>query len=223
MGITQKSGEVIAGTEDGIIRTSTIRRRAGEADRWSKDELECMVGRPWSTIKGKRTIEIKSRIMPDIRDPVGESGVPKDGPEMPKYAHYPAIWSIRRKGAGYTDKCTGCESIKWGKTPVGHNKECRDRLRRDPRTRDRPAFVRERERFARYDEEKDYHERMKRKEEEELGGNSPEKGYPRPGLVGVGAAHGLVGGRGPAWPPGGAATRMGRYWGGSIALASPTA
>ena len=54
-----------------------------------------------------------------------------------------------------------------GKTPVGHNEECRDRLRRDRRTRDHPTFIRERERVARNAEEKEYHERMKRKEEEE--------------------------------------------------------
>ena len=52
-----------------------------------------------------------------------------------------------------------------------------------------------------------------------VGGISQKKRYRRPGLTDVGAAQGSAGGRGPGWPPGGATTRMGAYWGGCAALA----
>ena len=57
LGIREESGETFVGTADGVIKTRSIRRKAG-AERWNKELFNSIKGTPWEPIPGRNTIEV---------------------------------------------------------------------------------------------------------------------------------------------------------------------
>ena len=68
LGIREESGEHIIGTEDGVVKARTIRRKAITKDRWDQEMFNKIRGTPWQPIPGVAGDEIKIRVkMPDQR------------------------------------------------------------------------------------------------------------------------------------------------------------
>ena len=57
MGIREESNEAFIGTADGVIKTRSIRRKAGD-QRWDKELFNSIKGTPWEPIPGRNTIEV---------------------------------------------------------------------------------------------------------------------------------------------------------------------
>ncbi len=62
LGIREESGEIIVGTEKGVIKARAFRRKGSEAERWSRDNVKSVGGIPWEPIPGREGIEIKSSV-----------------------------------------------------------------------------------------------------------------------------------------------------------------
>ena len=61
-GIKEESGEVIIGTEEGVIKTRSFKRRGSDEERWSYEGLEKMKGSPWEPIPGREDTELKTPV-----------------------------------------------------------------------------------------------------------------------------------------------------------------
>jgi hypothetical protein len=51
LGFRSQSGEVIVGTEDGVMKTRTVRRKP-EEERWHEENLKMVGGVPWRPSPG---------------------------------------------------------------------------------------------------------------------------------------------------------------------------
>ena len=66
-GITDRSGEVIIGTEDGVVKVRDI-RSLSEEEAWSVQWFNDVRGTPWEPIPGRAGIEVEARVlMPEDR------------------------------------------------------------------------------------------------------------------------------------------------------------
>ena len=53
LGIREESGEVIVGTDKGVIKVRTIRRKGSDNERWDLVQLNEMRGTPWEPQPGR--------------------------------------------------------------------------------------------------------------------------------------------------------------------------
>ena len=60
LGIREESNELIVGTDKGVIKVATYRRRP-EEDRWKIEELEAVRGLPWEPVPGREGIETSQK------------------------------------------------------------------------------------------------------------------------------------------------------------------
>ena len=58
LGIREESGEARIGTEDGVIKVRSVRRKASGKERWKKELLDTMKGTPW-----RPTVQETARLM----------------------------------------------------------------------------------------------------------------------------------------------------------------
>ena len=61
-GIRDETNEVMIGTQEGIIKVRTIRRKGSNEERWNITQLENMKGTPWDPTPASQDMEIKSKI-----------------------------------------------------------------------------------------------------------------------------------------------------------------
>ena len=62
----ERSGEAIIGTDVGVTKSRTIRRKGSHEERWSVTLFESMRGVPWSVVPGKGMSSIPVNIgMPE--------------------------------------------------------------------------------------------------------------------------------------------------------------
>jgi hypothetical protein len=47
LGIRDRSGEVLVGASEGVIKVRPVRRRGFEVTRWSEELMSIMKGTPW--------------------------------------------------------------------------------------------------------------------------------------------------------------------------------
>ena len=57
LGIREESGEVFIGTEDGVVKCRSIRRKAGP-ERWNPELFSKVKGTPWEPLPGRASIEV---------------------------------------------------------------------------------------------------------------------------------------------------------------------
>ena len=62
LGIREESGEVIVGTDRGVIKVGIVRRKGSNADRCDLAQLDSIKGSPWEPQLGVDSIEIYAKI-----------------------------------------------------------------------------------------------------------------------------------------------------------------
>ena len=116
MGIKGRTGEHIIGTERGIVKAFTVKRRP-EEERWSIEELNGVRGTPGKPTPGSNDARIPVRVrVPDKPIPKEERsaiprGVRTEKKDFDKY--------------GYTDGCEGCIRMQTGGERRSHTQQCR--------------------------------------------------------------------------------------------------
>ena len=128
LGIRAVSGEVIVGTEAGVWRTRTVRRKPIE-ERWNQDNTQKVGGVPWKTSAEeegdgdppKGIIKLEAKQM--------EKEAENEVRATPKV---PRAFPIRQNDLithGYTEDCLGCKAMIRGlPNHQKHSEACRERL-----------------------------------------------------------------------------------------------
>ena len=62
LGIREESGEVIIGTDEGVIKCRTIRRKSSDQERYNVELFNSMQGVPWEPEPGRPGIEIRTKV-----------------------------------------------------------------------------------------------------------------------------------------------------------------
>jgi len=65
LGVSDESGEAIIGTDVGVVKARTVRRKGSQEERWDAQQHENMRGVPWATIPGTT----QRRIQTDVNTP----------------------------------------------------------------------------------------------------------------------------------------------------------
>ena len=127
LGYRSVSGEIVVGTQDGVFKTRTVRRKAFE-HRWQRDNLDMVGGVPWRTAPAE---DEEQDVMPavDIRMELPDVEVPRppEGETRPIPRRlYIRTQDIERHGA--TVNCKGCVATLRGQRGIPHTEACRKRL-----------------------------------------------------------------------------------------------
>ena len=133
LGLQEATGLRWVGTETGVVRTWTIRRRPVE-DQWKKEELDKVIGLPWQ-LKPKISAE-GLRSLPSSERPIEIELPPKEEEpakvERKSKDYIPCGIYIRRdvelQEFGFTDGCDGCEAAKLGLAHRQHSRACKARI-----------------------------------------------------------------------------------------------
>ena len=126
MGIREESGETFVGTEDGVIKTRSIRRKAG-SERWNKDLFNSIKGTPWEPIPGKNTIEAPIAVRIPEEDKIG---IPQTlTQEKDIISRDFKIYRQDVKDHGLTPGCRGCLAPDSNRSiSRNHTVQCRSRF-----------------------------------------------------------------------------------------------
>ena len=108
LGIRDESAEVFIGTENGVVKVRTIKRKGSDEERWNLVQVDKMAGTPWEPQPGRESFNVESKItvreeqeladMPEIPEGVERprnrnrfhsraAGIEKYGPPPPHYKH----------------------------------------------------------------------------------------------------------------------------------------
>jgi hypothetical protein len=109
LGIKEESGEVIIGTEDGVIKTRSFKRRGSEGERWSSDDLAKVKGSPWEPIPGRDDIELKTSVHIDTGPTVHE---PMEGFDKQVVKRRFKITKDDVRNHGMTPGCHGITTVR---------------------------------------------------------------------------------------------------------------
>ena len=126
LGMRDRTGEYLIGTENGVIKVRTIRRKGMREQQWDPEVMSKMRGVPWEPVPGREGIEIRSRIeLPKV-----EGDPPKvEEPRPKEYARRrPNITRDDVRDWGLTPGCPGCIAANRNGPPRGHTQACRDRM-----------------------------------------------------------------------------------------------
>ena len=78
MGIIDRSGEVLIGTDGGVVKCRTVRRKAGETQRWDMGAVNAMKGLPWEPEPGIDSMQVNIKLGDWTKAEVGrENPVPE--------------------------------------------------------------------------------------------------------------------------------------------------
>ena len=130
LGSRDESDEILIGTNEGVVKARSVRRKAQFEDRWNADQFNNMKGTPWQPIPGVNSTEIKSKVSLEERT---RDQIVKEVEEGEEEMHQYRRASIKRKDVdiiGLTPGCRGCIAInrkKPGGKSIEHNEECRKR------------------------------------------------------------------------------------------------
>ena len=69
LGVREESNEVIIGTENGVIKVRTVRRKPTHEERRNMVHIDAMRGTPWEPVPGRDSDVILSRIVPRPESP----------------------------------------------------------------------------------------------------------------------------------------------------------
>ena len=76
----EESNEAIIGTEEGVIKVRTVRRKGTHAERWDMDQLNRIRGTPWEPQPGSGSQEIRAKIRPIRQDEPAPARIPEGVP-----------------------------------------------------------------------------------------------------------------------------------------------
>ena len=63
MGFRDESGEIFVGTDKGVIKARTVRRKGSVEQRWNGEILGQMVGTPWEPEPGRVVDYIRANVL----------------------------------------------------------------------------------------------------------------------------------------------------------------
>ena len=125
MGIADRTGEIIIGTKDGVVKARDI-RSLEEKEAWDVGRFNDIRGTPWEPIPGREGIEIKSKVViPASRT---EPRQLVEGEEKEFIVRRARISREVIRKVGFTIGCPGCRAVNRGQSAVYHNEECRRRI-----------------------------------------------------------------------------------------------
>ena len=124
LGVREESNEVVVGTNEGVIKCRTFRRKGSQEERWNRDTILGIKGVPWQPNPRVNTFDIRSRIVVPVEQP-SEVEVGR----MREFAR--RRWRIEASDLsthGYTMGCPGCNAHRRGARAVRHSEICRARI-----------------------------------------------------------------------------------------------
>ena len=62
LGVREESGEIYMGTDKGVIKVRSIKRKGSKEERWNMVQLDEMVGTPWEPEPGRPDTEVQAQI-----------------------------------------------------------------------------------------------------------------------------------------------------------------
>ena len=112
LGVIDSTGEVLVGTEIGVVRARDIKRYADAKDRWDNDQVAKVKGTPWQPVPGKDgdRVPIRVRLAEDPEPP----RPPEEGKRTEPVRRRVRITKEDIKKYGYTINCPGCKAINRG-------------------------------------------------------------------------------------------------------------
>ena len=126
LGVESRTGENRIGTESGIVKCRSVRRKP-EEERWSATALKALTGAPWDPSPGNATQQGDT-----VAKPLGQESAdiePKEESNQPgRLARRTRLVKEDFLEHGYTQGCPGCRQIRLGLDYRGHSELCRQRM-----------------------------------------------------------------------------------------------
>ena len=119
LGVSDQSDELHVGTERGMHKVRTVRRREA-AERIDFTFLNCVSARPWDGPKKVRDVRV---VLPDVSSPAAMAEAEAIGKGRRLY-----ISKADTMKRGLTEGCLKCRCPAEGKRGQGHSEGCRARL-----------------------------------------------------------------------------------------------
>ena len=126
LGIREESNEVFVGTDEGVVKCRSIRRKAGP-DRWDKDLFNSIKGTPWEPMPGRLSIEVPINVrVPDEDQVIMPQTLSQEKDIVRRDFR---IYKSDVKDYGLTPGCRGCLAADAGSLVArNHTPECRKRF-----------------------------------------------------------------------------------------------
>ena len=124
LGSSEMSNELYVGTNEGVIKVRSFRRKGSSEERWNKEHVLAVTGTPWEPIPGVKSYEIKSRI--DIPVERVEFDVEAQSRSFVRRRFRIARSDIETHGG--TVGCRACDNTRAGLRAGNHSEECRSRF-----------------------------------------------------------------------------------------------
>jgi len=131
LGIQEGTAMRWIGTEEGVVRTWTIKRLADD-EKWDKALLDKMVGLPWQLrpTSSKALEDERPEIAIELAEP--EAPEEEKPVEKKKRGYVPRGIYVRKdvelKQFGFTEGCDGCDRARHGLSHRAHTKACKERI-----------------------------------------------------------------------------------------------
>ena len=119
LGVSDRSDELYVGTERGMHKVRTARRREA-TERVDLTLLNFVSARPWDGLKNVRDVRI---VLPDVSSPAAMAEAEAIGKGRRLYISKADIMNH-----GLTEGCRGCRCLAEGKRAQGHSERCRTRV-----------------------------------------------------------------------------------------------
>ena len=127
LGFVEDSGEIIVGTELGVMKAYQFKRLSSKAERWNADKVMAVQGYPWQPVPMRKGTAIPSKLILD--EPT--SPIPplvEEGEQTAKVVRRARISREEVLRFGPTINCPGCRAVTRGAQSENHTEACRARI-----------------------------------------------------------------------------------------------
>ncbi len=125
LGARDKTGEILVGTDHGMVKARDSKRKLAGQGRWNKERALAIIGVPWEPTPGRMgDIEVRPCVrVQDDEEPPQASLESTGGP----LAQRGRIYRSDAVREGPTPGCRGCRADILNEKVHGHTDKCRDR------------------------------------------------------------------------------------------------
>ena len=131
LGVRDETGEIIIGTDQGVIKARDFKRRGSDQERWSAEAVLGIKGVPWEPVPGRAQDEVPVRVyLPQESEPPQPVDLGSERPEVRRRVY------IRREDVikyGFTIGCPGCQAVSRNAPSQNHTEACRARIEKHMR------------------------------------------------------------------------------------------
>ena len=118
LGVRNETGELLIGSEGGVVSARDFHRIADPSRRWNAESLKQIQGKPWQP----NPLIQDGEVHPNLRIPESSGPIPEfKGVEEEPVVRRMRITPKLAKQAGLSVNCTGCRAIRDGNPPANHN------------------------------------------------------------------------------------------------------